>query len=543
MKPLLALGKTIRKQPLRRLPLAAAICGLSSPLLAFETVTFDNGLSLQTQLTANYTVSARTDSANEEYLNDLNNDDATRNFDQWSLINNRISLFGEVIARYENYGAVLRGSHFYDDVYHQKNDNDSPDTVNKSGDNRRFTGETKDRSGGEARLLDAYVFGNFALDDSKYLSVKAGRHIVAWGQSMFVPNISQGQTPVDATKFNVPGTEAKDTYLPVGQVSANLALNQAVTLTGFWQYAWEETLLNPVGDFFGSDFFGPGSEYYRFAAGPAGPATAVPFGGEVTPDDDGQWGVGVRYNPNFNTEFGLFHYRYHDRTPQLYFTDANTRFSSAPDLRNTGSPNYQFKYFEDIKLTGVSVSTKVGQVQIGGDMSLRQDAPVVLTNGAPTTGEILQTNVNATYILGPSWLAQQTTFLGEVVNQRIQSVDTLYVTDISSGTVTAYDEFKSDSFTRSSSAFALGVFLDYPSILQGWDLKPKITWTQNIAGSGLVGFGGRDEKRLTLGADMVYLGNFTAGATMVNYLSSANLDRGRSYADKDYLSLNFKYTF
>lgn len=544
MNHVLALAKTIKKHPQRRLPLAVAICSISSPLMAFETVTFDNGLSLQTQLTANYTLSARTDSANAEYLQDANNDDATRNFDEWGLINNRVSLFGEVIARYGDYGAVIRGSHFYDDVYHQKNDNDSPNTVNVAGDNRRFTDEAKDRSGGEARLLDAYVFGNFTLLEDKYLSVKAGRHIVAWGQSVFLPNISQGQTPVDATKFNVPGTEAKDTYLPVGQVSANLALSQAVTLTGFWQYEWEETLLNPVGDFFGSDFFGPGSEYFRYGPGPLSLATGAPYGGEVTPDDDGQWGVGIRYNPNFNTEFGLFHYRYHDRTPQFFLNaTGNDSYSSAPDLGSAGSPNYQFKYFEDIKLTGVSVSTKVGQVQLGGDMSLRQDAPVVLTNFIPTTGDILQTNVNATYIIGPTALAQQTTLLGEFINQRIQSVDTLFVTDNSTATTTAFDEFKSDSFTKSSSAFALGIFLDYSSILQGWDLKPRITWTQNIAGSGLVGFGGRDEKRLTVGADMVYLGNFTAGATLVNYLSSANLDRGRSSADKDYLSFNFKYTF
>ncbi len=110
-------------------------------------------------------------------------------------------------------------------------------------------------------------------------------------------------------------------------------------------------------------------------------------------------------------------------------------------------------------------------------------------------------------------------------------------------TTTAFDEYKSDSFTKASSAFALGIFLDYSSILQGWDLKPKITWTQNFSGSGLVGFGGRDEKRLTVGADMIYLGNFTAGATLVNYLSSADLNRGRGSADKDYLSFNFKYTF
>lgn len=544
MKHRRALHKHSPAVPLKRLSLAIAAVTCSTPLLALPTATFDNGLTLQSQLTANYTLAARTGSASSEYLNDLNNDDGTRNFDEWGLINNRVSLFAEVIARYENLGAVVRASHFYDDVYHHSNDNDSPGTVNTAGNHRKFTDKTKDRSGGEPRLLDAYVFGNFALDDSKFLSLKAGRHLVAWGESLFWPNISQGQAPVDAAKFNVPGTEAKDAYLPAGQVSFNFSLNHHVTFTGFWQYEWEETLLNPVGDFFGSDFFGPGSQYYRFAQGPLNSSTALSYAGEVKPDDDGQWGIGVRFNPDFNTEIGLYHYRYHDRTPSLFFDSTGvTEYSSAPNLRKTGGGTYQFRYFDDIKLTGVSLSTKIADaVQIGADISLRDGAPVTLTNGAPTTGEILQSNFNAIYVIGPSFLAQQTTFMGEFVNQRIQDVDTLYVTGGLPKENGTFDQFKSDTQSKSSSLFGAGIYLDYPSVAQGWDLATSAVWTQNIAGSGIQGFG-RDEKRLTLGADFTYLSNFTAGATLVNFLSSANVNKGRLMSDRDHVALNFKYTF
>lgn len=544
MKHRRALHKHSPAVPLKRLSLAIAAVTCSTPLLALPTATFDSGLTLQSQLTANYTLAARTGSASSEYLNDLNNDDGTRNFDEWGLINNRVSLFAEVIARYENLGAVVRASHFYDDVYHHSNDNDSPGTVNTAGNHRKFTDKTKDRSGGEPRLLDAYVFGNFALDDSKFLSLKAGRHLVAWGESLFWPNISQGQAPVDAAKFNVPGTEAKDAYLPAGQVSFNFSLNHHVTFTGFWQYEWEETLLNPVGDFFGSDFFGPGSQYYRFKPGPLSSSTALSYAGEVKPDDDGQWGIGVRFNPDFNTEIGLYHYRYHDRTPSLFIDSTGvTEYSSAPNLRKTGGGTYQFRYFDDIKLTGVSLSTKIADaVQIGADISLRDGAPVTLTNDAPTTGEILQSNFNAIYVIGPSFLAQQTTFMGEFVNQRIQDVDTLYVTGGEPRDNGSFDQFKSDTQSKSSSLFGAGIYLDYPSVAQGWDLATSAVWTQNIAGSGIQGFG-RDEKRLTLGADFTYLSNFTAGATLVNFLSSANIDKGRVMSDRDHVALNFKYTF
>lgn len=525
----------------RRLSLAIAAITCSASALALPTIHFDNGLSLQSQVTANYTLSTRTGSANSAYLKDANNDDGTRNFDKWGLINNRVSVFGEVIARYENVGAVLRGSHFYDDVYHNDNKNNSPGTVNKAGNHKKFTSKTKERSGGQARLLDAYVFGNFTIDDSKYLSVKAGRHLVAWGESLFWPNISQGQAPVDATKFNVPGTEAKDAYLPAGQVSFNLALNEQVTFTGFWQYKWEETLLNPVGDFFGSDFFGPGSEYYRFAAGGEPDASnSLAYAGTKKPGDKGQWGLGMRFNPDFNTEIGLYHYRYHDRTPAMFFGD-DGQFSSAKDLGVVKGGTYKFKYFEDIKLTGVSLSTKIADaVQVGGDLSLRDGAAVVLDNGAATTGKIVQTNVNAIYVLGPSWLSHQTTFMGELLNERIHSVDTLNV--IGGGAPGSYNKYRYATQTKSSSLFGAGIYMDYPSIVQGWDLTTSAVWTQNIQGSGAQGFG-RDEKRLTLGADFTYKQNFAVGATLVNFLSSASINQGRLMADRDHLAINLKYTF
>src|SRR5690606_10043747 len=118
----------------------------------------------------------------------------------------------------------------------------------------------------------------------------------------------------------------------------------------------------------------------------------VNYVGTKKPDNKDQWGVGVRFNPDFNTEIGLYHYRYHDRIPSLFFDFAGgTKYSSAPDLVAAGPMTYQFKYFEDIKLTGASISTKIADaVQVGGDLSLREGASVVLDNGAPTTGKIIQ---------------------------------------------------------------------------------------------------------------------------------------------------------
>ncbi|MGO4003625.1 DUF1302 domain-containing protein [Pseudomonas fluorescens] len=528
--------------------LATAITLGSAAASAGPSLQLGEDTTLDSTLTVNYTASMRTAKQASQYLNDPNNDDGTRNFKRGSLINNRLSLFGELQLKHDNLGAVLRGSHFYDDAYHQRNANDSPDTVNKLGHNDGFSDKTRELSGGRARLLDAYVYGNFDVGETQYLSLKAGRHLVAWGESLFWSNISQGQAPVDATKFNVPGTEAKDSYLPVGQVSGSWSLNEDLALVGYYQYEWEKTDLNPVGDYFGSDTFGPGAEFFRLGSGQVSSlpnGAAVAFAGDKDASDSGQWGLGVRYRITENTEVGVFHYRYNERVGSMFFDfTGTTRYSSLKNIGHTGEAmTYRLGYFEDVKLTGISFSSKVGDsVQYAGDLSYRDGAAVYLASGAPTTGQIWQGNLNTSYILGPSLLAQQTTFMAEVVHQRIAGVDKLTISGGGPGVDGTFDNFESDTQTRGSTLLGIGAYMDYPSVATGLDLSTKVVWTQNVDGSAYQGLG-RDEKRLTLGGDFKYLGNFQIGMTYVAYLSSPDVAQGRLLADRDYLSLNAKYSF
>ncbi|MCK0508194.1 DUF1302 domain-containing protein [Aromatoleum anaerobium] len=526
---------------------------IAASAAAAPTVNLGPDTTLDYSLTLSYTASSRTEKAAREFLDDLNNDDGTRNFKRGALITNRANALGEVRFKHDNVGALLRASTFYDWAYRSSNDNNSPDTVNKIGRHDEFTSRTRKLSGNNSRILDAFAYGNWALSDEKYLSVKAGRHVLAWGESLFWPNISQGQSPLDATKFNVPGTEAKEGYLPVGQLSTSLTLNPWLTLAGYYQYKWEKTELNPVGDYFGSDYFGPGAQFFRLAPGvisslPDHTFRVANFAGEIKPKDEGQWGLGARFQLSDTTEFGLYHYRYHERVGAIFFDfTGTTQYSSFRRFGRKASPGsapyYKLAYFDDVELTGLTLSTKIGDaVQIGADLSYRDGAPVYLDNGAPTRGQLTQGNLNFLYILGPSKLAHQTTLMGEVVHQRIEGVDKLTITGGLPGQNGTFDDFTYDTQTKGSTLLGIGALFDYPNVFDGWDLATKAIWTQNVDGSSMSGMG-KDDRRLTLGADFKRLGNFTVGLTYVAFLGSPDIKNGRTLTDRDYVSLNVKHTF
>ena len=553
-------------------PLALAIGLAVAPAVhAGPTIQLGEDTSLSYSLTLSHTLSSRLKTADKAYLADPNSDDGTLNFDRGSLITNRTNALGELRLRHDNLGAMLRASTFYDAAYRNSNDNNSPTTVNKIGPHDEFTATTRRDSGRNSRILDAYVYGNFAIGEEQYLSLKAGRHVLAWGESLFWPNISQGQSPADAPVFNVPGTEAKEGYMPVGQLSGTFTFNDKLSVTGFYQYKWEKTRLNAVGDYFGSDFFGPGAQFYRVLPSiitslpdhtivEVAPGVFVPavvnFGGEIEPGDSGQWGVGGRYQVSDATEIGLYHYRYNDRVGAMFFEFSpahDTTYSSfsrfGTQAPSDNLPYFRLAYFDDIRLTGISFSSKIGDsVQYAAELSYRDNAPVYVNAGnfgpAPTRGSYFQGNVNFLYTLGPNPLAHQTTLMGELVHQRIHKVDDLIVGgSFAPGTYNDYTyDTDTAAQTRGSSLLGVGGIFDYPSVFPGWDLTTKAIWSQNISGSAYQGLG-RDERRLTLGADFKYLGNFSVGLTYVDYLSSASVKNGRTMADRDYVSLNAKYTF
>lgn len=369
----------------------------------------------------------------------INSDDGNRNFDRGDLIHNRLSAYGEMHLRHGDYGAVLSGSAFYDEVFHRKNANDSPLTVNKGNppndypdsDYNRFTDSTKYYDGQRIRLLEAYIYGSWYLGDVASINVRLGQQLVAWGESLFMSGIASAQSQADATKAFVPGTEVKDILLPTPQVSFNAAVTNELSVLGYYKVKFRPNEIFPVGDYFSpADVVGPGARFVYGSANPlyGGPGSCqgllqnlqignggtLPIGQtlenfvcnvllpvgrlvnapryiytyreqDIMPSNFGQWGLGLRYRLTSATTVGLYHLRYHDPNPSVRLNVGYAPFGfigntpvTTQIINQTVPVTYNVEYFPGIHMTSASFSSTLGGFNVAGEVNYRDGAPTAV---------------------------------------------------------------------------------------------------------------------------------------------------------------------
>lgn len=318
-----------------------------------------------------------------------NSDDGNLNFDKHDLIFNAARISSEMLVSYRQYGAFVRGYFFHDFTL------DNMDEL---------SGDAKDQVGQRARLLDAYVFGDFSIGD-RLLSLRAGRQVVSWGESTFLAGGINSINPVDITALRTAGAELRDAFLPLNMLWASMDLTQNLSVEAVAMYDWDEVEAEPSGTFFATnDFATAGGRYAmlnfglvpqpirntdlydevcvrgNFAATDtnlppalvgAGCSAAFPRGADNEARKGGQWGMALRYfSPELNdTEFGLYYLRYHSRIPLL-----SGQAVTSPDI-STG--RVIVEYPEDISLYGMSFNTTIpGGWSLGGEVSYRRNVPI-----------------------------------------------------------------------------------------------------------------------------------------------------------------------
>jgi hypothetical protein len=525
---------------LRRTTIAVAITALGAALTAgnAQAGSFDlpGDTGVQYTLTLGYALAMRTE-GRDAALTDgpvdpatglpttANGDDGDRNFKAGSLINNRISALGELFVTHRNYGAVLRGDAFYDDVYNRGNDNDSPATINKSGEHDDFTHQARKYDGRRVRLLDAYAYGDWSLGRTG-IDLRLGRQVVAWGESLFFSGIASAQGPADATKANVPGVEVKNILLPVNQAFTQISFAGGLSLAAYYHFEYKPTELEPAGAYFStSDVVGPGAQLLHVAYG-----YDIARGKDRQPSDGGQYGVSVKYQLTGATNVGLYWLRYHDTSPAVLLDVAEV----AP---GTFAPvAYHIRYFDGIDMAAASFSTRLGAANVAGEVNWRDGATVLVDTAlgpTATRGKLAQALVSTIYTMSPNALSQQIDLVGEAGYLHLASVD-------------AVSGSKALSNDRDAWALSGIATLNYRNVFSQWDLALPLTFSLLHGTPALAGaFGslyGDGDMRASVAANFTYLQNLQLGASYNAFLGSANAAK-RPYADRDYAAINIKYSF
>ena len=307
-------------------------------------------------------------------------------------------------------------------------------TINNYADgeisNRKHFGDGyKEELGYDARFLDAYVYGSFPIGDST-LDLRVGRQVISWGEALMLPGgMGMAQNRIDApAALAVPGADLKEIFLPTGAVYGSMNVMEGLTLEAYWQYEWIESSLFPSGSYFNMNdalssdvlFSGMNSQYAKsygeFSSLCGGASGHAGYGdpdlplydisgcapdqihgiagsngimtrtGDVTPDDDKQFGIAMRYLLGEGTEMGVYIINYHDKLPTLWAANdngqatsdsSNVAYAEGSLEYNPVFDHYTIRYMDNIRMYGLTLNTVIGDVQTGIEYGYRANTPIV----------------------------------------------------------------------------------------------------------------------------------------------------------------------
>ena len=401
----------------KRLLSAAIIASLAAAgsVWAGEIKTGNPDLVLRWDNTIRFNLADRVESQDASLLNSPNFDDGDRNFDK-GLVSERIDVLSEFDLVYQDrLGFRLSAAGWYDGAY-QDLDNEhlvSSNHLDAKGHGALGLSDATKHyfNGPRGELLDAFVFGKFNLGDVP-VNVKLGRHTVFWGEAMLSPvhSLSYGQSALDLGKlFSVPGTEAKELFLPREAISAQVQATPQLSFAAQYFFDWEQARIPEAGSFLGfNDYLLRGGESFIFgaaavtAANPLGVNRLV-RGDDSKPNRSGDWGVSSRWSPDWlDGTLGAYYRVTADVLPQGNATAAvrpntspglcaalgrpmigattcyiNPTAATVPEILGGTIGRYGAAYADNIKIYGLSLSKNVMGVSIGADLNYRENMPLL----------------------------------------------------------------------------------------------------------------------------------------------------------------------
>lgn len=569
-------------QALRPTALAAA-AALACSAHAFEidtgnpdwSVRWDNSVRLSTKLRTEAADPALKDSfrqvptgapppapASFAFPQALNFNAGDQNFQKKGLVSARADLLSEFDAVWKrDFGLRLSAAAWYDDKLHRKTQADNDPTIGQTPFDE-FPEKTKKIAGEKAELLDAFVFGGWRLDNGMKLTARLGRHALQYGESLFFGDngIARAQGPVDIDKLLAsPNAQFKEIIRPVPQLSAQLQISPEVSLGGYVQFRWEEDRLAPAGSYFSTANVPWGSEQPEFVSIPAGTPISGNYvltpGADQKPKNSGQFGLQLKWRVG-ETDLGAYVARFHDKSGQLY---GNLDPTAPPSPFGTLPGTWFYKFPANVKTVGVSASHSLGDFNLAGEASVRDDMPLRSTNmiypggfGAPqpqpALGRTAHLNLSTLATFGPSFIARESALVAEIAWNRVLSKDD------PNGEL-------DKAATRDATALQFIFTPSYRQALPGLDLSVPLGLRYVIDGNSSVtgaGWGAKGTGTATLGLEGSYLGVWQFALSYTHYLGKAVpfvdfspilaggtpvFGDGNPLADRGHLALSLRRTF
>lgn len=189
-----------------------------------------------------------------------NGDAGNLNFDSGDTFSQLLKGTHELSINKDNFGFFTRFMYFND--FAMKDGNFAySNPVSGSKVDPCADEDTKKQVCSDLRLLDAYIWADFDLNDGNNpLSISLGRQVVNWGESTLISH-GINVNPVDIDRLKAPGSEVKEAFIPVGMLWASLGITDNVTIEGFYQYEWHETRLPATGSYFSTNDFASANGY------------------------------------------------------------------------------------------------------------------------------------------------------------------------------------------------------------------------------------------------------------------------------------------
>jgi len=507
---------------------------------AIQIDTGNSDVAITWDNTIRYNAGLRVEGRDSKIGNSANTDEGDYSFNRRKFVTNRIDLLSELGVDYQKRaGFRLSAAAWFDKRFDRDVKTNPALAARGSYTGNRFSNYVHRYYGGPSgEVLDAYVYGNFDLAGMG-ANVKFGRHTVLWGEAIALSahSVSYAQAPTDARKaLATPGVDAKETALPIGQLSAQLQVLPDLSVGGQYFVEWNETRIPEGGTYLaGTDFLLRGPDRFSLS-----PALALNRLDPIEPKNRGDWGLNARWSPAWlDGTLGVYVRQFDERSPWVSL--------------NPAGGTYRAVYAENAKLFGLSLSKIIGGLSTGAELAYRTNTALnsTIANGAleGAKGDTFHFLLNGIQQFGQSGLWSTATLTAELGYSRLKKVTsnpTLY-NDCNVGS--------RDTGTGCSTRSALQGFVRFSpiwyAVVPGWDLSAVASVLYGLKGnSAVLGGGNRKVGSYTLGATLDYNAKHQFSLAYNDYLAtyrdngtSITASNGSQIQDRGWLSFTYKAAF